>query len=65
VRIVPDPSPIPAREEPAVRPVAETHPAVAEAQPVAARRGRVPVPSWSDVLLGVAPRHDQSDGSKS
>jgi hypothetical protein len=61
VRIVPDPAPLPAVaiEEPVeLAPVAE-----AQAQP-ARRSGRVPVPSWSDVLLGVAPR-DSDGGRKS
>ena len=62
VRIVPDPSPVPpvVQEDPVeLAPVAQ-----AQSQPAARRAGRVPVPSWSDVLLGVAPR-DSDGGRKS
>jgi hypothetical protein len=48
------------RDEPtAARPLAEPAPAEGAAQ----RRPRVPVPSWSDVLLGVAPASQEDTGN--
>ena len=69
VTVVPDPVPTePPTPIVVIRPQVEPEPEPqpeAEAQPIVARRRgeRVPLPSWSDVLLGVAPPEGSRDAN--